>query len=149
MVSAGLIITDGERFLVELPLYQTPGEHHYDIPKGHVEEFDADMKDAAFREAAEETGYCFDEFKDRAYPLSDGPVDYIKSKQIMLFRLDLKPEEMPKLSEFKCNSFFNEKRTGKRVPEVIAFDYKPLSEIRKWVFNGYSRSFDIMGIFKE
>lgn len=147
MISAGLLITDGNRFLAELPLHQTPGEHHYDLPKGHVEEFDMDMKDTAFREAYEETGYNFDIYKDRAYPLSLNPIDYIKGKQIMLYRLDLKAEEMPDINYYKCNSYFKDKKTGRDVPEVIDYEYKPLSEIRLWLFNGYSRSFDAINIF--
>ena len=82
MVSAGLLITDGEKFLVELPLHQTPGEHHFDLPKGHVEDFDSDFRGTAFREAKEETGYDFDSYKDRAYALCNEPVSYIKGKQI-------------------------------------------------------------------
>ena len=88
MVSAGLLITDGEKFLVELPLHQTPGEHHFDLPKGHVEDFDSDFRGTAFREAKEETGYDFDSYKDRAIALCDAPVSYIKGKQIQEDRQD-------------------------------------------------------------
>ena len=149
MVSAGLLITDGEKFLVELPLHQTPGEHHFDLPKGHVEDFDSDFRGTAFREAKEETGYDFDSYKDRAIALCDAPVSYIKGKQIVLYRLDLTKDEMPDIGEYKCQSFFPDKRTGKTVPEVIGYAYKPLSEIRKWLFNGYSRTFDRLGLFQE
>ena len=46
MISSGLLITDGIRFLAELPLYQSPIDHGYDLPKGHVlAEFDFGVAD--------------------------------------------------------------------------------------------------------
>lgn len=120
MVSAGLLITDGEKFLVELPLHQTPGEHHFDLPKGHVEEFDSDFRGTAFREAKEETGYDFDSYKDRAIALCDEPVSYIKGKQIVLYRLDLTKDEMPAIGEYKCQSFSQTRGQERLFPRLSA-----------------------------
>ena len=147
MISSGLLITDGIRFLAELPLHQSHGEHKYDLPKGHVEPFDANYKASAFREAKEETGHNFDEYMDIATPMSDAPVKYIKGKQIMLYMLKLPAKDMPDISEYHCASFFTDKKTGRTLPEVIAYEYKPLSEIRKWLFPSYGGTFDILKVF--
>jgi 8-oxo-dGTP pyrophosphatase MutT (NUDIX family) len=149
MISSGLLITDGIRFLAELPLYQSPIDHGYDLPKGHVEPFDADYRASAFREAKEETGHDFDAYMDMAVPLSDSPVKYIKGKQIIIYLLKLLPEDMPEISEYHCDSFFADKKTGKQSPEVIAYEYKPLKEIRRWLFSSYGKTFDILKIFTE
>lgn len=44
MISSGLLITDGIRFLAELPLYQSPIDHGYDLPKGHVGPFNVGFR---------------------------------------------------------------------------------------------------------
>lgn len=147
MVSAGLLITDGERFLAERPFGLSAGKHCFDLPKGHVEKFDVDYLDAAFREAKEETGYDFDSYKDLAHALMETPVDYIEGKKIFLYMLVLDELEMPDVSEYKCESFFRDKTSGNLVPEVVAYEYKPLSEIRDWLFRSYSHTFDLIGLF--
>ena len=65
--SSGLLITDGEVFLAELPTGNKKGKpHQYDLPKGHVENDGESVKDAAFREALEETGYNWHKYYNDA-----------------------------------------------------------------------------------
>ena len=143
MISAGLLITDGVRFLAELPTGRIKAEHQYDLPKGQVE--NEDYLTCAFREAREETGYSFDKYKTRAISMSTNPVKYRKDKDIILFSLKLKPSEMPNINVYRCDSFFKDK-TGKMLPEVSSFEYKPIFEIEKWLFNSYSTAFAEMGV---
>lgn len=140
MISAGLLITDGVRFLAELPTGRTKSENNYDLPKGNVEE-NEDFLTCAFREAREETGYSFDKYKTDAVCLFYLPVKYRKDKDIILFMIKLKPEDMPDIKSYKCDSFFPDKN-GKMIPEVASFDYKPLKEITKWLFKSYISIFN-------
>jgi len=144
MISAGLLITDGVRFLAELPTGREKSENNYDLPKGNVE-IGEDYLTCAFREAREETGYSFDKYKEAAYPFSDEPMKYRKDKDLILFMIKLLPEDMPDIKSYKCNSFFPDKN-GKMLPEVSSFEYKPIFEIEKWLFNSYSTAFAEMGV---
>ena len=74
--SSGLLITDGKVFLAELPTGNKKGKpHQYDLPKGHVENDGESVKDAAFREALEETGYNWHKYYQFLQGLHSGSVN--------------------------------------------------------------------------
>jgi 8-oxo-dGTP pyrophosphatase MutT (NUDIX family) len=137
-VSAGLIITDGNYVLVEQPIGKSKGEGKYDLPKGHVEK-DESFIDAAFREAYEETGYDFSNYKYYARPLSSVPMPYNSAKKIILY--EVRVDNLPDLSSYKCKSFFKNS-AGKLVPEVIGYAYKPITELSIWLFPNYKKIID-------
>lgn len=140
-VSSGLIITDGNYVLVELPYKRSHGDHSYDLPKGQMEIGESAL-DTAFREAKEETGYDWDKYKSRAVQLDEHLLEYTNDKQLILYKVLLKPEEMPKLSELHCRSYFVDQKSGYQVPEVVSFKLKPITELRRWLFKTYGKVID-------
>ncbi len=118
-MSAGLILTDGDKFLV----CHVTGRNHYDIPKGLVDAAE-DPVTACIREVEEETGLVIGQ--ERLVDL--GVFEYYRGKDLHLFLLVDKA--LPNTVDMTCRSFFRDKK-GKRIPEVdgckyIGFDSKHL-----------------------
>jgi 8-oxo-dGTP pyrophosphatase MutT (NUDIX family) len=143
--SSGLLITDGKVFLAELPYGNMKGKSkQYDLPKGHVENDGETVKDAAFREALEETGYNWQKYYENAHGVFRKPVPFRKGNNLMLYRINL--EEMPPLDSYACKSYFHDEKKNAAMPEACAYEYLPLKEIGKWLWPEFDKTFKREGI---
>ena len=111
-LSCGLLVIN-ER--AELLLGHSTGSHHWDLPKGLIDEGE-DPATCALREAREEFGLAFT--PDRLIDL--GRHAYYRGKDLHLFAVGTtSTETRPDLCS--CTSYFDHYATGQRVPEVDAF----------------------------
>jgi 8-oxo-dGTP pyrophosphatase MutT (NUDIX family) len=108
-ISAGVIVTDGERLL----LGHATRSPRWDIPKGGVEPGET-LAGAACRELFEETGLAVEETALR--PL--GVRAYLRSKDLALFAW--MPETMPDPRRLVCTASFTA-ADGKQLPEFDRF----------------------------
>ncbi len=110
-LSAGVIFTDGIRFLV----CHVTGRKYYDIPKGLVKPGEEPIS-ACVREAKEETG-----IKLKPKSMRDlGLYEYTREKDLHLFLM--MEENLPSLLSMKCCSYFVDKN-GRKLPEVDGYKY--------------------------
>lgn len=143
--SSGLLITDGKVFLAELPTGNKKGKpHQYDLPKGHVENDGESVKDAAFREALEETGYNWHKYYNDAKGIFRKQVPFRKGNNLMLYRINLK--ELPPLTSYSCKSYFHDPKKNAAMPEACSYEYLPLKEIGKWLWPEFDKTFKREGI---
>lgn len=105
-VSAGLIITNGEKIL----LGHSTNNPHWDIPKGMVDPGESYLQ-AAIRECKEEFNLTFNSNKFQDL----GRFKYSSRKDLYLFKILL--DELPDPSKCKCNSHFIS-RHGRYLPEI-------------------------------
>ncbi|MFG6115384.1 NUDIX domain-containing protein [Halobacillus sp. MO56] len=111
-LSAGLILTDGEKFLG----CHSTGNWFYDLPKGEVGGAE-NPKETCIREAKEETS--LDVPADHLVDL--GVFEYNPKKNLHLFLW--KVEELPDTDKMSCSSFFIHRYTEKETPEVDGYKY--------------------------
>jgi len=118
VISAGLILTDGTKFLA----CHSTHNWFFDLPKGTVE-FMESPKDACIREVREETG-----MKVNGNSLIDlGEHQYNDYKTLHLF-VQLR-EDLPSVETLKCNAFsFNQEKKS-YFPEADGFRYIDVEEI--------------------
>jgi len=119
--SAGVVITDGESMLVCKTTYGN------DIPKGEIDKGESPLQ-AAVREVKEETNYTVNK-----NDLEDfGNHTYIKgeyAKDLHIFKYEV--DELPRLNSFSCDSYYIDRDTGKKLPEVLGYDYIKLNQLGK------------------
>ena len=107
-ISAGVIVTNGENFLICHPT----NSKWWDLPKGNIDQGET-AGQAAVRELDEETGIKASE-SDLEFL---GFFSYKPKKDLALFRLTV--TNMPDASKLKCESTF---RSGMRyIPEMDKF----------------------------
>ncbi|WP_085505361.1 NUDIX hydrolase [Thalassobacillus devorans] len=116
-LSAGLILTDGEKFLG----CHSTGNWFYDLPKGEVGEGE-DPRSTCVREVKEETN--LDVPKEELVDL--GVFDYNPKKDLHLFLL--KVDKLPDTAEMSCSSYFIHPYTKKETPEVDGYKYLRFGE---------------------
>ncbi len=110
-LSAGVIFTDGNKFLV----CHVTGRKFYDIPKGLVKPGEEPIS-ACIREAEEETG-----IKLESGSLQDlGVHEYTREKDLHLFLMMM--QDLPSLLSMKCCSYFSDKY-GRKLPEIDSYKY--------------------------
>lgn len=119
-LSCGVIIINEHN---EILLCHVTGQRFYDIPKGKIDDGETPTE-CAIRECFEETGIVFskDNLKDLHLH------DYNSSKNLHLFRTDVKKESLI-LNDLKCSTFFTDKKSGKRRPEVDGYEWKKLTDV--------------------
>jgi len=137
VLSCGVLLVDE---CDELLLCHTTGTSRWDIPKGCSDEGEAPLR-AAVRELSEETGLHID-----PTALVDlGEFAYLPAKQLHLFACRVRREDVD-LSKLSCSTTCTHVRTGTQVPEVDAFDWKPLSEVPQWCGRNLARVLGSLGL---
>lgn len=123
-VSAGVIITDGKRFLTGIP----SGKYNKrDLLKGGIEEGENPV-DAAVREVEEECG-----LKINPSNLQDlGRMSYLPEKDLHLFVYTV--SQLPDPKSLKCESYFTDEVTGKKTPEMAGFDLLTYEDAEKKMY---------------
>lgn len=108
MVTCGVLLTDGEKFLICHPT----GGKWWDLPKGKQDP-DETYAQTAVRELQEETGISVQE--DQLEFI--GVFDYRPEKRLALFRMMF--ETLPDPASLRCVSKFKKKMIW--IPEMDAF----------------------------
>lgn len=131
VVSCGFIIRYDDLLFTVHPT----GMNYQSIPKGVVDENETYLQ-CAIRELKEETD--IDIYKLHWYSFKIlGLKPYLKTKDLYLIEVLLK--DKLDITKCKCNSYFTDKRTGKKLLEVDSF---------KWIkFNEYEKKLN-MGLIK-
>ena len=113
--TAGVIITDGTRFLVAHPT-GGPWRRSWSIPKGIIDKSET-PKEAAIREVKEETGISLDSSK----LLDKGiyPYRVLKNLHIFVYNID-----SLNVASLRCVSVF-EQKPGVYAPEVDKYAWIP------------------------
>ncbi|HKX43460.1 MAG TPA: NUDIX domain-containing protein [Burkholderiaceae bacterium] len=111
-LSCGIVIVNAQR---ELLLCHVTGHGHWDLPKGGIASDERPI-DAALRETREETGLLF-----APADLTElGRYAYSERKELHLFAVRMERFDVARLS---CDSHFDERWTGKRLPEMDAYGW--------------------------
>ena len=123
IISAGLVLTDGKFVLGCKATYAKPGR--FDLPKGQVDGGETPIQ-TCIREVKEETNLTVKkgDLKDQ------GKYEYLKNKDLHLFTY--KTDKLPNISSMKNNSFFLDKRSGKKLPEITGYKYIPMNSVVKY-----------------
>lgn len=114
LLSVGLILTDGQVFLVVNPT----AHRVYDIPKGEVEKGEG-LKEALIREIKEECNINISKWSSQL--IDFGKQVYMSHKDVHVFILILKSDELPPAGNMRCTSMFM--LNGRPTPEVIRHKY--------------------------
>ncbi len=130
--SAGIFLTDGNKFLACRVFYWYMKVPMFDLPKGGIKAGETTAQ-AAVREMREETGYIIPNAKN-LIPLNKGKfypnkLGYYKNKLIILF-LHYVPK-LPPIEQYKCTAMYTH-ADGRKVPEIIGFQYLKFSEIPRF-----------------
>jgi len=123
--SVGVLITDGEQFLAVHPTHSDK----WDIPKG-VRERGESTIEAAIREVKEECGIDLRKYRNKM--ILAGKFPYLKHKDLVVYVLVLKRNELPPTSTMRCSSYFESKSLVK--PEVNRWRYIKFSHVNKFKF---------------
>ena len=114
---AGVIITDGERFLIGHAPNKKNEPNTWDLPKGHVEKGETPYE-AAKREAKEEFNVNV-EGMELAGKYKLGKDDFWIYVSLV--------NNLPVVANCKCNSYFD--WYGKKLPEISEFRLAKLDDI--------------------
>lgn len=120
--SAGTIIIN-DKYEILMGHVTNSSPEIWDLPKGMVEDNEAPI-DAAIRECQEEFGFILE--KNKLAEIGNCP--YNNQKKIWLFITSVKKEDVD-ISSLKCNSMFNDTRSGEEFPEVNAYKWMKFSDI--------------------
>jgi len=113
---AGLLITDGEHFLVCKPTPSSRYPHpELDIPKGHLR-LNEQPIDAALRECYEETNIRFEPWKLNAFKKFT-----LYGEPFFVWEVYL--SELPSLERLSCKSNFIDDASGRELPEMAGYAY--------------------------
>jgi 8-oxo-dGTP pyrophosphatase MutT (NUDIX family) len=119
--SAGILFTDGERFLAVHPTGSSP--NYWDLPKGNVDEGEQ-TDDAAVREFHEEVGITVNKSDLKLL----GKVSLIgKKKDVHIYIHTL--DKLPSTSTMNCSSETTIK--GKMLPEIDGYKYFKFEDYKK------------------
>ncbi|PGK51097.1 hypothetical protein CN918_25240 [Priestia megaterium] len=121
-LSAGLILTDGLRFLG----CHSTGNNFHDLPKGKVKVGELPI-DACVREVDEETGLSI--IKNSLIDL--GEHAYNGYKNLYLFALIT--DNLPNLDQLFCTSTFYHQEDKIEKPEADGYMYIPFANMREFV----------------
>lgn len=117
-ISAALLITDGEKVLVELATGRPKNimKNNLDLPKGELD-FNEDPLDAAIRETREETGLDYSSYRNQIKEI--GLLPYKQNKDIYL--CVLKVDKLPDIKLLHCDSYFYPYGPNKPIPEICGY----------------------------
>lgn len=115
LLTVGLILTDGTRFLAVHPTKQL----HWDIPKGLQNEGEA-TQNTLKREVKEETGLDISKYKAKKL----GRFPYNKKKDIMVYVIIT--DDLPTTTTMRCISKFG----PQQLPEVDDWRYSTLEQAK-------------------
>lgn len=128
--SCGVVIVDPA---ARLFVCRTTGRGRWDLPKGIAEPGEA-PRDAAVREAWEETSLQLD-----PTALTElGVFDYLPAKKLHLFAVCVAPDAFA-TADCRCHSYFEDERSGRRMPEVDAYAWRPIAELDAWCGKNLTR----------
>jgi 8-oxo-dGTP pyrophosphatase MutT (NUDIX family) len=131
-VSAGVVLFNERR---ELLLCHATETRHWDIPKGMGDPGES-ARDAALREAREETGLVLDPSR-----LTDlGQFDYRSDKALHLFGLRTAAGEVDP-STCICTSFFPSRHSGRSIPEMDEFAWIAITDVGRFASGSLNRLF--------
>jgi len=123
VVSCGVVIVTPEH---EVFVCRATGRGRWDLPKGMPEPGES-ARDAAVRELGEETSLRFD-----PRLLEDlGVFDYLPHKKLHLFGLCV-PAHALDLTACLCTSTFVDPVSGRTLPEVDGYAWKPIARLEDW-----------------
>ncbi|CAJ0771440.1 NUDIX hydrolase [Ralstonia chuxiongensis] len=131
-LSCGIVLLNEEG---DVLLAHATETRHWDIPKGAPDPGEND-RDAALREAREETGLVLD-----GHALIElGRFPYRRDKELHLFATRLRRAEVA-LDTLKCTSMFNSYHTGRLIPEMDAYRWTTADEVPQYASQSLTRLF--------
>ena len=130
VVSCGVVILNPAR---ELFACRATGRGRWDLPKGLAEPGEA-PRATAVREAAEEAALCI----EPALLCDLGVFDYLPQKRLHLFGLRVGPDAFD-IAECRCRSTFVDMRSGRLLPEVDDYAWKPVNNLDGWCGKNLAR----------
>ena len=129
-VTCGVVLLNGRD---EVFACHATGSARWDLPKGMADAGEP-PRDAAVREAWEESGLCL-----APASLADlGEFDYLPAKRLHLFALRVADDAID-LSCCSCRSFFAHHRTGAATPEADAWAWKRRADVASWAGKNMAR----------
>lgn len=129
-ISCGVIIKNSKgQILGCVPYGRSDGR--LDLPKGHVEDSE-EYIETAIREVYEETGILIP--KEALTPI--GMFQYLSYKDLYLFSCEC---EIENVNELICSSHHIDKYTGRKVPEMIGWQWVSKEEIEDKFFISLSK----------
>lgn len=137
-LSCGLLVISPAGWL----LAHATKTSRWDLPKGGHEAGETAIE-TALREAWEEVGIDFSPWKEQLVDL--GRRDYLPSKDLHLFRLDL--AEVLDLSKCTCHTFIQ--RGAERVPETDAYAWILPENIQSRIGRSLFAYFERLGLFPQ
>ncbi|MEJ8856280.1 NUDIX hydrolase [Variovorax robiniae] len=128
--SCGIVILNTAQ---QVLVCRATGRGRWDLPKGMPEPGET-PRATAVREAWEETSLDFE-----PHAIEDlGLFDYLPQKRLHLFGLKVAAEAID-LDACRCHSTFPDHITGRPVPEVDGYAWKPVARLEEWCGKNLTR----------